>query len=405
MTEMRKKGFGLIRNMMYISAALFSIFGCGGGGGGIETESSVVMLPASPSSVKTQGGSGLVAVEWTAVPGADTYNVYYNDKGNVTVSDAKVSVHIPFFRHAGLEGGKTYYYVVTAVNVAGESPPSPESSATASSFRLPDTGQTQSFTTQYGEDSDYTTNVPSLSTNQDGTISDSNTGLLWYVAGASGSWRHAMDYCAALEWAGYSDWRLPSVRELIFITDYSSVSSYPSWSSTSDAFTDLFAWVVGLSGGSASVREKSSSLWIQCVRGESPAGPAFLVHGDETVTDLATGLMWQQQYDYTDYFDEAVGHCENLTLAGYDDWRLPDIKELVSIVDYGIYWPAFHTAYFPYPATLPQPTFWSSTSDASSSVYYHRIWRVDFDLGSVCSLEDGYAQTWSGYVRCVRTLK
>ena len=58
--------------------------------------------------------------------------------------------------------------------------------------------------------------------------------------------------------------------------------------------------------------------------------PAYRDNGDGTVTDLNTGLMWQQTpalYDKPTYA-EAVAGADTFALAGYDDWRLPTIKEL-----------------------------------------------------------------------------
>ncbi|MDC7220299.1 MAG: DUF1566 domain-containing protein [Spirochaetales bacterium] len=66
-------------------------------------------------------------------------------------------------------------------------------------------------------------------------------------------------------------------------------------------------------------------------------GNALSYHdnGDGTVTDLNTGLTWQQTPDFSRMsFDEAKEYCENLTLGGYDDWRLPTIKELYSLAQF-----------------------------------------------------------------------
>lgn len=63
--------------------------------------------------------------------------------------------------------------------------------------------------------------------------------------------------------------------------------------------------------------------------------PAYRDNGDGTVTDLNTGLMWQQADDGTARnWEDALAFAEDLELAGYDDWRLPDAHELQSIVDY-----------------------------------------------------------------------
>jgi hypothetical protein len=72
----------------------------------------------------------------------------------------------------------------------------------------------------------------------------------------------------------------------------------------------------------------------------------FTDHGDGTVTDNCTGLMWQKEssdvnddgnIDTSDSLNwcDALAHCAHLTFAGHDDWRLPNVRELQSIVDYG----------------------------------------------------------------------
>ncbi len=61
----------------------------------------------------------------------------------------------------------------------------------------------------------------------------------------------------------------------------------------------------------------------------------FRDNGDGTVTDLATGLMWMKDDSgYGMEWQDALSYCEDLTHAGYSDWRLPNAKELQSIVDY-----------------------------------------------------------------------
>jgi hypothetical protein len=72
--------------------------------------------------------------------------------------------------------------------------------------------------------------------------------------------------------------------------------------------------------------------------------PSFMNNGDDTITDMNTGLMWMNtfadiyvgsvEWDVLPY-QEAIDYCNNLIFANYDDWRLPEIFELESIVDYG----------------------------------------------------------------------
>ncbi|MCP4664500.1 MAG: DUF1566 domain-containing protein, partial [bacterium] len=62
--------------------------------------------------------------------------------------------------------------------------------------------------------------------------------------------------------------------------------------------------------------------------------PAYRDHGDGTVTDLNTGLMWQQDPGAKQDYQAAVAGAASCRLAGYDDWRVPSIKELYSLIDF-----------------------------------------------------------------------
>ena len=79
-----------------------------------------------------------------------------------------------------------------------------------------------------------------------------------------------------------------------------------------------------------------SLFYFRMVRGNSAYGTNnFTSNGDGTITDSATGLMWQQSDNGTTYdWQNALSYAENITLAGHSDWRLPNAKELQSIVDY-----------------------------------------------------------------------
>lgn len=61
---------------------------------------------------------------------------------------------------------------------------------------------------------------------------------------------------------------------------------------------------------------------------------SYVANGDGTVTDLVTGLMWQQDYSGKMSYSEAVAMAGSFELAGHSDWRLPTIKELYSLIDF-----------------------------------------------------------------------
>ncbi len=75
----------------------------------------------------------------------------------------------------------------------------------------------------YGQDAHYLAGAKmSYKNNGDGTITDLNTGLMWQMVPVQQgfNWQGAKEYCESLELAGYSDWRLPSAKELYSISDF-----------------------------------------------------------------------------------------------------------------------------------------------------------------------------------------
>ena len=125
------------------------------------------------------------------------------------------------------------------------------------------------------------------------------------------------------------------------------------------------------------------------------AHAALVDNSDGTVTDTATGLMWQQETADPRNWEAALSYCENLSLAGYSDWRLPTIKELASIVDLSRYNPAIDTNYFP---NTVSSRYWSSTTNAR---YTDCAWQVNFDDYS--GDYDGKGKGNTCYVRAVRS--
>lgn len=116
----------------------------------------------------------------------------------------------------------------------------------------------------------------------------------------------------------------------------------------------------------------------------------------EIVTDNITKLQWQDDVTAStttaNWTTATTSTCQNLTLGGYSDWRLPTIEELESIVNYGTYAPAKYSEF----SYMASDDYWSSTTDVSLS---SDAWVVmlDYDGGNSSS-----SKTNSYYVRCVR---
>lgn len=119
---------------------------------------------------------------------------------------------------------------------------------------------------------------------------------------------------------------------------------------------------------------------------------ALIDNGDGTVTDTVTGLMWQQITTETMPWKNALIYCDDLDLADYDDWRLPDRNELGTIVDYSRYNPAIDLSVF---FETPPSGYWSSTVYADDA---NNAWRVHFYTGHI----NASYKLNSCYVRAVR---
>jgi len=125
----------------------------------------------------------------------------------------------------------------------------------------------------------------------------------------------------------------------------------------------------------------------------SLATDTWVPNGDSIVTDVATGLMWQQQDDgIARSHGDAISYCQGLNLADETGWRLPNIKELISIVDYRSESPATDEAAF---LGVTSVDYWSETTHASNP---GNAWVVNFLIG--ITFEE--SKTDKKNVRCVR---
>jgi len=258
-----------------------------------------------------------------------------------------------------------------------------------SEISTPETGD--SF---FGQDAQYSSNELLYVDNGDGTITDMVTGLMWSQSPDLDddgdidyddklSYSEAVAFASSLNFAGHSDWRLPNIKEQYSLIIFSGKdpSGYEA-SSTSGLIpfidTNYFDFNYGdMSAGERIIdaqfatttlyvsttmmdaetmfgvnfadgrikgyptepmpgQSVDKQFYVYFVRGNSTYGVNnYTNNGNGTITDNATGLMWMQNDNGEGIiWENALSYAENFEFAGYSDWRLPDIKELQSIVDY-----------------------------------------------------------------------
>ncbi|MCP4132661.1 MAG: DUF1566 domain-containing protein [bacterium] len=312
--------------------------------------------------------------------------------------------------------------------------------AAGSEMTCPSSGE--SF---YGQDAQYSGTDTSFATDcGDTVVADLNTGLQWQKTPDYSQYEYAdaVTYCENLETGGITDWRLPTIKELFSIADFRGeivVSSGDSTSnstpyidttyfdfeySTSDAYIAQYWSITKYDGplqdtsvegafgfnfgdghikgyetgyyydGSSGVN--SPGCFVRCVSGTEDVYGVnnFSNNGDDTITDSATGLMWQQDDSGSGMnWESALSYCEALTLNSHTDWRLPDIKELQSIVDYDkSSRPAIDTSYFNITSADSDSDanwFWSSTTHGDNKNY-----AAYMSFGKAYSKENSSASTY-----------
>lgn len=124
------------------------------------------------------------------------------------------------------------------------------------------------------------------------------------------------------------------------------------------------------------------------------------ISSKNVVLDNNTGLMWQQTVPSEAYsWENAVNYCNNLTYAGYSDWRLPTPKEFLTIFDNNSYNLAVDETYFPntHSSTTDTAGYWSTTIATDISTL---AWGTSFEYGTVFSSTTPTNK--KGLVRCVR---
>jgi len=137
---------------------------------------------------------------------------------------------------------------------AGRTNAQQDAAASGVTYRIVDTGQDRCCDNNreipfpkpgepfFGQDAQYEGNTPSYKDNHDGTITDLNTGLMWQKTPdfATRSWEDAKKYAESQGLAGHDDWRLPNVKELQSIVDYSRAPDARSPTARGPAIDPIF---------------------------------------------------------------------------------------------------------------------------------------------------------------------
>ena len=364
-------------------------------------------------------------------------------------------------------------------------------------YTIVDTGQIRCYnntmeidypkvgTAFFGQDAQYEGNQPAYKDNGDGTISDNVTGLMWEKdTGQKMTLEEAIEKAKSSKLGGYSDWRVPTIKELYSLSNFKGRSrgeragdilfidtnyfnqpignvqlgereiDAQTWSSSvytgktmkNDTAIFGFNFIDGRIKGYPKYIppefKEPMKMYFRLVRGNPDYGKnIFIDNNDGTISDLATGLMWQKEDSKKGMaWKDALEYAENLNLNGYNDWRLPNAKELQSIVDYSrspqatksaAIVPLFFTSEIEDPrGGVNYPFFWSATTfgPGDQAVYLCFGEALGKMFGQILDVHGAGAQRSDpkngveadfpqyhgpqgdmqrvyNYVRCVRTIK
>jgi hypothetical protein len=300
-------------------------------------------------------------------------------------------------------------------------------------IQLPRTGQTKCYNksgasipcTGTGQDGEFQAGVawpvPRFTVNGD-CVTDNLTGLMWAkngnLPGSPLKWDEAIDYANNLSLCSYSDWRLPNINELeslhhagksdtgewLMTQGFTNINLFDwYWSSTTRSDAGRVAWIVDMYGCSVydGGNKDYDQRYVWPVRGESTGSaqlwqtgqvvsyrtrddgdlrkgaswpvPRFTVDG-ECVTDDLTGLMWAMNANLLNgknTWSDVLNYANNLSLCSYSDWRLPNRKELMSLIDRSHTVPALPDGH-PFLNVQTDPSsslYWSSTTEISDKIH------------------------------------
>ncbi len=346
------------------------------------------------SSASTDADNDSLTYQWVLLSFPTGSTAFLNDSASVTpifTADVDGNYVVSLVVNDGTVDSVSDSVIVTSSTSGSNSYSYPVVDTSQSHCYNSSTGSSETCS-GVGFDADYSGNQPSYTLSTDGlTVTDNVTNLVWTQStdiNSDGvvdyddklSQSDAVNYCSNLSLGGRVDWRLPDIKEayslilfngedasaysgtdtsglVLFLNDnyfdrafgdpgstipimadrlidaqYASTTLYTSTTMSGDASMFGVNYVDGRIKGYPTL---TKDYYVRCVTGNTSYGiNDFVDNSDATISDQATGLMWQQDDAESTDWDDAISQCEASTTASYSDWRLPNVKELQSILDY-----------------------------------------------------------------------
>ena len=200
------------------------------------------------------------------------------------------------------------------------------------------------------------------------------------------TFNEANTYCSDLTLGGYSDWKLPNIDILFTYINHSQIRPHYSifqnqpasymWSSTKSPNSSKIWTLEEVSEILLDDTTLNDFNYVRCIRNDKVIKQVYVRDNTkEVVLDTTSNLVWQDNADAKDItkdWHEALSYCNDLSLSGYNNWRLPNINELFSLVDHNNYKPAISKE-FKNVYNSGNEIYWSSTTSSDGSAWIEGI--------------------------------